>query len=246
MRQYEYNCKLGPIRIIFEGTKRKLSEHHKAYAKRCRKLEVKVEPPMTEEEIFSIFIKTYDPPYFKKIFRMIECSFATIINKLEEFNEFFKAEKIVNLSTLKMQLETLQDQNNSGKKSQFEKNEGEAAFVWDQNPSTRPNFKIAPPTHLPTRTTQTLVLFIILLLTILVPEPTIQVYRHHIFKIFNQTCKLDPDLLITQDPFHQITKPIIIFKLMKSKININIKPSPIWVDLLSNYIYNLMLLARST
>nr|XP_027093584.1 uncharacterized protein LOC113713985 [Coffea arabica] len=50
------------------------------------------------------------------------------------------AGKIVNVSTLKMQLEALQGQNNSGKKSQFKGKEEETAFVGDQGPSARPRF----------------------------------------------------------------------------------------------------------
>ncbi|XP_027171636.1 uncharacterized protein LOC113771226 [Coffea eugenioides] len=140
VRQYEYNCELAPTRTTLEGTKRKPSEDHKTYAKRWRKLAAKVEPPMTENEIVRTFIKTHDPPYFEEIFRMTGCSFAEIVNKLEEFDEFVKAGKIVNVSTLKMQLEALQGQNNSGKKSQFKGKEEETAFVGDQGPSARPRF----------------------------------------------------------------------------------------------------------
>ena len=69
-----------------EGTKRKSSENLKIYAKRWRKLADKVKPSMKEEEIVRTFIKTHDPSYFEKIFRMIGFSFAEIINKLEEYD----------------------------------------------------------------------------------------------------------------------------------------------------------------
>nr|XP_027076582.1 uncharacterized protein LOC113700352 [Coffea arabica]XP_027089706.1 uncharacterized protein LOC113710853 [Coffea arabica] len=140
MRQYEYNCELAPTRATLEGTKRKPSEDHKTYAKRWRKLAAKVEPPMTENEIVRTFIKAHDPPYFEEIFRMTGCSFAEIVNKLEEFDEFVKAGKIINVSTLKMQLEALQGQNVSGKKSQSKGKEEETAFVGNQGPSARPRF----------------------------------------------------------------------------------------------------------
>ena len=84
VRQYEYNCEFALTRTTLEGTKRKPSENHKTYAKRWRKLAAKVEPPMTEEEIVHTFIKTHDPSYFEEIFRMTGCSFAEIVNKLEE------------------------------------------------------------------------------------------------------------------------------------------------------------------
>ncbi|XP_027067603.2 uncharacterized protein [Coffea arabica] len=144
MRQYEYNCELAPTRSTLEGTKRKPSEDHKTYAKRWRKLAAKVEPPMTENEIIRTFIKAHDPPYFEEIFRMTGCSFAEMVNKLEEFDEFVKAGKIVNVSTLKMQLEALQGQNNSEKKSQFKGKERETAFVGKQSPSARPRFSNHP------------------------------------------------------------------------------------------------------
>ncbi|XP_071923087.1 uncharacterized protein [Coffea arabica] len=97
VKQYEFNCELAPTRITLEGTKRKPLEDHKTYAKRWRKLAAKVEPPITEDEIVRTFIKTHDPPYFEEIFCMTESSFTAIINKLEEYDEFVKTRKIVNL-----------------------------------------------------------------------------------------------------------------------------------------------------
>ncbi|XP_071905667.1 uncharacterized protein [Coffea arabica] len=129
---YEYNCELALTRTTLEGTKRKPFEDHKTYAKRWRKLAAKVEPPMTEEEIVRTFIKTHDLPYFEEIFRMTRCSFAEIINKLEEYDEFVRAGKIVNVSALKSQLEPMQNQGSSSKKSQFKKGEEETSFVWNQ------------------------------------------------------------------------------------------------------------------
>ena len=131
LRQYEYNYKLAPTRTTLEGTKRKPSKDHKTYAKHWRKLATKVESPMIEEEIIRTSIKTHDPPYFEEIFHMTRCSFVTIVNKLEKFYEFVRVEKIVNVSTLKIQLEALQGQNNNGKKPQFKKKDGETTFVWD-------------------------------------------------------------------------------------------------------------------
>ncbi|XP_027076953.1 uncharacterized protein [Coffea arabica] len=93
---------------------------------------------MTEEEIVCTFIKAHDPSYFEEIFRMTGSSFAAIINKLEEYDEFVKVEKIVNVSALKLQLDALQNQNNSGKKPSFKKKEDDIAFIWDQGPSFRP------------------------------------------------------------------------------------------------------------
>ena len=94
-------------RTTLQGTKRNPSEDHKTYAKQWRKLAAKVEPPMNEEEIDRTFIKTHDSPCFEKIFRITGFSFAAIINKLEEYDEFVKVGKIVNVSVLKSQLEVL-------------------------------------------------------------------------------------------------------------------------------------------
>ncbi|XP_071909679.1 uncharacterized protein [Coffea arabica] len=144
VRQYEYNCELAPTRTTLEGTKRKPSEDHKTYAKRWRKLAAKVEPPMTENEIVRTFIKAHDPPYFEEIFRMTGCSFAEIVNKLEEYDEFIRAGKIVNVSALKSQLEAMQSQSGSSKKAQFKKKDEEASFVWDQGFSSRPRYQQNP------------------------------------------------------------------------------------------------------
>ncbi|XP_071916235.1 uncharacterized protein [Coffea arabica] len=85
----------------------------------------KVEPPMTEDEIVRTFIKAHDPPHFEEIFRMTGCSFAAIVNKLEEYDDFVRVGKIVNVSVLKSQVEALQGQGSSGKKPQFKKKERE-------------------------------------------------------------------------------------------------------------------------
>ncbi|XP_027157620.1 uncharacterized protein LOC113759252 [Coffea eugenioides] len=144
IRQYEYNCELAPTRTTLEGTKRRPSEDHKTYAKRWRKIAAKVEPPMTEDEIIRTFIKAHDPPYFEEIFRMTGCTFAVIVNKLEEYDDFVRVEKIVNVSALKSQVEALQGQGSSGKKPQFKKKEGEATFIWNQNPSPKPRYQHNP------------------------------------------------------------------------------------------------------
>nr|XP_027090324.1 uncharacterized protein LOC113711359 [Coffea arabica] len=144
IRQYEYNCELAPTRTTLEGTKRKPSEDHKTYAKRWRKVAAKVEPPMTEDEIIRTFIKAHDPPYFEEIFRMTGCSFAAIVNKLEEFDDFVRAGKIVNVSALKSQLDALQGQGSNVKKPPFKKKEGDATFIWNQDPSPRPRYQHNP------------------------------------------------------------------------------------------------------
>nr|XP_027109278.1 uncharacterized protein LOC113729153 [Coffea arabica]XP_027109284.1 uncharacterized protein LOC113729158 [Coffea arabica] len=140
LRQYEYNCELAPTRTTLQGTERKPSEDHKTYAKRWQKLAAKVEPRMTEEEIVRIFIKAHDPPYFEEIFRMTGCSFAAIINKLEEYDEYARAQKIINILALKSQLDALQGHNKIGKEPKFKKNERENAFVWGEDPSSIPRF----------------------------------------------------------------------------------------------------------
>ncbi|XP_071926647.1 uncharacterized protein [Coffea arabica] len=144
IRQYEYNCELAPARTTLEGTKRKPSEDHKTYAKRWRKIAAKVEPPMTEDEIIRTFIKAHDPPYFEEIFRMTGCSFAAIINKLEEYDDFVKAGKIVNVSALKSQLEAMQNQGSNNKKFPFKKREEEVSFVSKRGPSFRPRSQQYP------------------------------------------------------------------------------------------------------
>ena len=105
-----------------------------------------------------------------------------------------------------------------------------------------PEFRSDPRTHPPTRITQTPVLAITLLSTIL--TPTQQTYLYHLFKFLNQVCKLDLDFLLIQDLFCQTTKPVIILKPMKLKIKSNVVPLPIWADRSTNYTSNLRLLVK--
>ena len=129
---------------------------------------------------------------------MTGCSFVDIVNKLEEFDEFIKARKIVNVSILKMQLEALQGQSSNGKKPQFKKNE-RMLSSGIRAPRLDQDFRTDPPTHPPTRIFKTLVLSITLLSTNPAPDPTTQTYLYHLSKIFNQIFKLDLDFLLIQD-----------------------------------------------
>ncbi|XP_071921738.1 uncharacterized protein [Coffea arabica] len=68
-----------------------------------------------------------DHKTYEKAMEEIDCQ--EIINKLEEYDEFIRAKKIVNVLALKSQLEVLQNQNNNSKKPQFKKKEREALKV---------------------------------------------------------------------------------------------------------------------
>ena len=59
---------------------------------------------------------------------MTGCLFAAIVNKLEEFDEFVKVKKIVNLSTLKWKLEAWQKKNNSERKPKSRRKKRKSAF----------------------------------------------------------------------------------------------------------------------
>ena len=107
-----------------------------------------------------------------------------------------------------------------------------------------PDFSNTPHSHHPTLITQTPILSITLLSTILAPDPTTKTSLHHLSKMFNQVCKLDNDLSLIQDLFCRTTKPIIIFKPIKLKIKSNTIPLPIWTDPLTNYTSNLRLLVK--
>ena len=113
-------------------------------------------------------------------------------------------------------------------------------------PRLHQDFKTDPPTHPPTRIFKTPVLSITLLSTNSAPDPTTQTYLYHFSRFLNQICKLDPDFLLIQDQFNQITNPITILKPMKPKTKINIEPSPTWVDRSTNYMSKLRLLIKLT
>ena len=113
-----------------------------------------------------------------------------------------------------------------------------------KTPFLQQDFKTTLHTHLLIHTIQTPDLFTTSLPTLLVSDQNTQVHRHHFFRFLNQTYKVNPDLFIIQDPFHQITKPITIPKPVKLKIKINIELLPIWTDFSINYMSNLRLLAR--
>ena len=123
---------------------------------------------------------------FEEIFRMTGISFVAIINKLEKYDEFVKVKKIVNVSTLKLQLESLQNQDNNRKKSQFKKKEWEVEI---KTPFLGRDFKTITHSHSFTHTTQISDLFIISLSTPLVPNQTTQVLHHH-FKFLNSPFKI--------------------------------------------------------
>ena len=173
---------------------------------------------------------------------MTGSSFAAIVNKFEEFGEFVKAGKIINVSARKVRLEALQNQNNPRRNLSSRKRKEKLLLCGIKTSLLDQNFKTTIHTYL--LTTQTSDLFTTPLSTLLVLIQITQVHSYHLFRLLNQTCKFDPDSLIIQCPFYQVTKPITIPKSMKFKIKTSIKHLSIWADLSTNYVNNSRLLAR--
>ena len=159
MRQYEYNCEFAPTNITLESTKRKSCKDHKTYTKQWRRLVAKVKPLMTEEEIVRTFIKVHDPPYFEEIFRTIRCSFAAIVNKLEEYDEYVRTGKIANISALKSQLDALQGHNKMEKNLNSRRMKEKMLLSGTKTCLLYPDFSGTLYIHHPTHITQTHTLF---------------------------------------------------------------------------------------
>ncbi|KAJ9175648.1 hypothetical protein P3X46_014185 [Hevea brasiliensis] len=79
LKQYKFNCDVAPTRRDLQNLVQKDRESFKEYAQRWREKAAEVHPPVTDNELCSLFIETLKAPYFNLMIGNTSNSFADII-----------------------------------------------------------------------------------------------------------------------------------------------------------------------
>ncbi|KAJ9170182.1 hypothetical protein P3X46_018309, partial [Hevea brasiliensis] len=76
---YKFNCDVAPTRRDLQNLVQKDQESFKEYAQRWREKAAEVHPPVTDNELCSLFIETLKAPYFNLMIGNTSNSFSDII-----------------------------------------------------------------------------------------------------------------------------------------------------------------------
>ncbi|KAJ9132215.1 hypothetical protein P3X46_034009 [Hevea brasiliensis] len=79
LKQYKFNCDIAPTRRDLQNLVQKDKESFKKYAQRWREKAAEVYPPVTDNELCSLFIETLKAPYFNLMIGNTSNSFSDII-----------------------------------------------------------------------------------------------------------------------------------------------------------------------
>ncbi|GKV49948.1 hypothetical protein SLEP1_g56669 [Rubroshorea leprosula] len=109
MKQYEYNTSLAPSREDLQKTEKKPSESFKEFAQRWRGLAARVQPPLTDHELSSLFIKSTKGPYREKLITCVNYTFAQLVVVGEQVEDGIKSGIIMDYQAMKSLLEQYQN-----------------------------------------------------------------------------------------------------------------------------------------
>ncbi|KAJ9178602.1 hypothetical protein P3X46_010473 [Hevea brasiliensis] len=79
LKQYKFNCDVAPTRRDLQNLVQRDRESFKEYAQRWREKAAEVHPPVTDNELCSLFIETLKAPYFNLMIGNTSNSFSDII-----------------------------------------------------------------------------------------------------------------------------------------------------------------------
>ncbi|RDY00039.1 hypothetical protein CR513_16830, partial [Mucuna pruriens] len=79
LRQYKYNKDMAPNRSRLQNLSKTDVESFKDYAQRWRELAAKVQPPLSEREMASMFIDTLPTPFYDKVVGSVASNFADLV-----------------------------------------------------------------------------------------------------------------------------------------------------------------------
>ncbi len=83
LKQYKFNCDVTITRSDLQNLVQKEKKSFKEYAQRWRKKAAEVYPPITNNELCSLFIETLKAPYFNLMIGHTSNNFSDIIQASE-------------------------------------------------------------------------------------------------------------------------------------------------------------------
>ena len=94
VKQYKYNIDMAPDRMELQNMRKRDQESFKEYAQRWRETAARVQPPLSEREIVTIFIETLGNPFYEKMIGNIASSFSDIVITGERIEAAMRSGKI--------------------------------------------------------------------------------------------------------------------------------------------------------
>ncbi|KAJ9178669.1 hypothetical protein P3X46_010536 [Hevea brasiliensis] len=140
LKQYKFNCDVAPTRRDLQNLVQKDRESFKEYAQRWREKAAEVHPPVTDNELCSLFIETLKAPYFNLMIGNTSNSFSDIIQAGERIEANLRMGRLQELA-----------ENPAKKTASFgKKKEGDVHSATRQNnysPFPQNNYRPYPPSH---------------------------------------------------------------------------------------------------
>jgi len=140
LRQYKFNCDVAPTRRDLQNLVQKDRESFKEYAQRWREKAAEVHPPVTDNELCSLFIETLKAPYFNLMIGNTSNSFSDIIQAGERIEANIRMGRLQELTEIPAKKTA-----NFGKKK-----EGDVHSITRQNnysPLPQNNYRPYPSPH---------------------------------------------------------------------------------------------------
>ncbi|KAJ9145779.1 hypothetical protein P3X46_028121 [Hevea brasiliensis] len=140
LKQYKFNCDVAPTRRDLQNLVQKDRESFKEYAQRWREKAAEVHPPVTDNELCSLFIETLKAPYFNLMIGNTSNSFSDIIQAGERIEANLRMGRLQELA-----------KNPAKKTANFgKKKEGDVHSITRQNnysPLPQNNYRPYPSPH---------------------------------------------------------------------------------------------------
>ncbi|KAJ9189546.1 hypothetical protein P3X46_000826 [Hevea brasiliensis] len=140
LKQYKFNCDVAPTRRDLQNLVQRDRESFKEYAPRWREKAAEVYPPVTDNELYSLFIETLKAPYFNLMIGNTSNSFSDIIQVSERIEANLRMGRLQELT-----------ENPAKKAANFgKKKEGDVHSITRQNNYSllpQNNYRQYPPPH---------------------------------------------------------------------------------------------------
>ncbi|XP_059306268.1 uncharacterized protein LOC132057665 [Lycium ferocissimum] len=97
MERFRFNVETVPDRYYLEKVKQKSTENYREFASRWRAEAARVQPPMCEGELVSVFIRSQEPDFYDRMLSMAGRPFAELVKMGEAIEDGLKSGKIVSV-----------------------------------------------------------------------------------------------------------------------------------------------------
>ncbi|XP_059283656.1 uncharacterized protein LOC132037200 [Lycium ferocissimum] len=98
MERFYFNMEIVSDRYYLEKVKQKSTENFREYASRWRTEAARVKPPMGEEELVSIFIRSQESDFYDRMFLMAGRPFSELIKMGEATEDGLKTGRIISVA----------------------------------------------------------------------------------------------------------------------------------------------------